>query len=231
MKSQIFVALDFNDKAKAERLVAQLSPELCGLKVGKELFAAAGPAFVEQLVTQGFKVFLDLKYHDIPNTVAKAVAAAANMGVYMVNVHASGGRKMMQSAKQALIPFADRAPKLIAVTVLTSMAAEDLQEIGINVSPATQVERLAQLTQEAGLDGVVCSAQEAEQLKQKFGTAFLLVTPGIRPAGADQGDQKRVMTPPEAQAVGVDYLVIGRPITAASEPLQALKDIRQSLQG
>jgi len=230
MKSQIFVALDFNTQAEAAQLVAQLSPELCGVKVGKELFAVAGPEFVKQLVAQGFKVFLDLKYHDIPNTVAKAVTAAANMGVYMVNVHASGGRQMMSAAKQALQPFGAQAPKLIAVTVLTSMSADDLQEIGISVSPAQQVERLAQLTQASGLDGVVCSALEAKQLKQTFGESFVLVTPGIRPKGAEQGDQKRVMTPPEAQSAGVDYLVIGRPITAAANPLQALDAIRQSLQ-
>lgn len=230
MKSQIFVALDFNNRAAAQALVNQLSPELCGVKVGKELFAVAGPEFVRELVQQGFRVFLDLKYHDIPNTVAKAVAASAELGVWMVNVHASGGRRMLTAARDALAPYGDSAPKLIAVTVLTSMSDEDLAETGVQRSAPEQVMYLAQLAKSCELDGVVCSAQEATQLKAELGNSFMLVTPGIRPAGSAADDQRRTMTPEQAQAAGVDVLVIGRPITGAKDPLSALQQIHQSLQ-
>lgn len=230
MKSQIFVALDFNNRAAAQALVSQLSPDLCGVKVGKELFAVAGPEFVKELVQQGFRVFLDLKYHDIPNTVAKAVAASAELGVWMVNVHAAGGRRMLTAARDALAPYGDNAPKLIAVTVLTSMSDEDLAETGVQRSAAEQVMYLAQLAKSCELDGVVCSAQEATPLKAELGHSFMLVTPGIRPAGSAADDQRRTMTPEQAQAAGVDVLVIGRPITGAEDPLSALQQIHQSLQ-
>lgn len=221
----IVVALDYENQADALNLVSQLDPSLCRLKVGKEMFTHFGPQFVSALQQRKFDVFLDLKFHDIPNTVAKAVKAAADLGVWMVNVHASGGSRMMIAAKEALIPFGEHKPKLIAVTVLTSMEQTDLIELGINLTPAEQVVRLATLTAKAGLDGVVCSAQEAEQLKKQFGQDFALITPGIRPANSAADDQRRVMTPKAAQQAGVDYMVIGRPITKAEDPLAALKAI------
>ncbi len=193
------------------------------------MFTYFGPSFVKELVDLGFDVFLDLKFHDIPNTVAKAVTAAAKMGVWMVNVHASGGFEMMHKAKQALEQFGDKAPLLIAVTVLTSMDEVELKRLGISKSPQEQVMHLAKLTKQAGLDGVVCSAQEAEILKVALGREFKLVTPGIRPAGSDAGDQKRIMTPKEAIEAGSDYLVIGRPITQAQNPVQVLSDVNKSI--
>ena len=228
--SPIVVALDFEQKSAALDLVSQLDPALCRLKVGKEMFTHFGPSFVTELQQRQFEVFLDLKFHDIPNTVAKAVQAAADLGVWMVNVHASGGSRMMIAAREALVKFGAEKPLLIAVTVLTSMEQTDLTELGITLTPAEQVLRLATLTANAGLDGVVCSAQEAALLKQQFGQKFCLVTPGIRPAFATTDDQKRVMTPSEALAVGVDYLVIGRPITKATDPLAALQAIYQEIQ-
>ncbi|WP_333607055.1 orotidine-5'-phosphate decarboxylase [Arsukibacterium sp.] len=228
-QSPIVVALDFQQRDAALNLVSQLDPSLCRLKVGKEMFTHFGPDFVTELQRRQFEVFLDLKFHDIPNTVAKAVAAAADLGVWMVNVHASGGSRMMQAAVAALQPFAHNKPKLIAVTVLTSMEQSDLLELGINLTPAQQVMKLAALTAQSGLDGVVCSAQEAMALKQQFGASFQLVTPGIRPASSALDDQKRVMTPKAAIAAGVDYLVIGRPITQAAQPLHALQAIVKEL--
>ncbi len=228
-RSPVIVALDFEQQQQALNLVSQLDPSLCRLKVGKEMFTHFGPDFVKALQQQGFEVFLDLKFHDIPNTVAKAVAAAAELGVWMVNVHASGGSRMMQAAKEALLPFGAQAPKLIAVTVLTSMEQSDLTELGIMLTPAQQVQKLAALTAATGLDGVVCSAQEATLLKQQFGQQFQLVTPGIRPANSAADDQRRVMTPKAAQLAGVDYMVIGRPITKAADPLGALKAIVDEL--
>ncbi len=225
---KIIVALDYPEGDQALALAKRLDPALCRLKVGKELFTAAGPELVESLVDAGFGVFLDLKFHDIPNTVASAVKAAARLGVWMVNVHASGGGKMMAAAREALEGAANR-PKLIAVTVLTSMSRGDLAEIGLDVEPRQQVRRLAKLTQDAGLDGVVCSAQEAAMLKGELGGDFLLVTPGIRPADASTDDQSRIMTPAAAIAAGSDYLVIGRPITKAADPLQALRNIHLEL--
>lgn len=227
-QSEIFVALDYATPAQAWPLIKLLSPSACGLKVGKELFTAAGPEFVKELVALGFKVFLDLKFHDIPNTVGKAVRAAADLGVWMVNVHASGGSRMMQAAREALADL-PQPPFLIAVTVLTSMTAEDLAEQGINVSPQEQVLRLAKLTQQAGLDGVVCSAQEAELIAEHCGPNFMRVTPGIRPAGSAADDQRRTMTPAAANQLGIEVLVIGRPITQASDPGAALTAIKQSL--
>ncbi len=225
---KVVIALDFANSESANQFVSQLSPENCRLKVGKELFAVAGPEFVKGLVEQGFDVFLDLKYHDIPNTVAKAVAAAARLGVWMVNVHASGGSKMMRAAKAALEEF-EKPPLLIAVTVLTSMQQEDLAELGLDIEPKKQVKRLAKLTKASGLDGVVCSAQEVSMLREEIGQDFCLVTPGIRPAGSDVNDQKRIMTPKDALDSGSSYLVIGRPITQAENPVQALEEINSSI--
>ncbi len=226
----ILVALDFDNQAQTLELVERLDPSQCRLKVGKELFTSEGPQLVEALQKRGFDVFLDLKFHDIPNTTAKAVASAAQLGVWMVNVHASGGRRMMEAAREALVPFKQR-PQLIAVTVLTSMEQADLRDIGLDVDPREHVTRLAKLTQQSGLDGVVCSAQEASMLKQQCGADFKLVTPGIRPSFAQQGDQRRIMTPAEAKLAGVDYMVIGRPITQAPDPIEALKKIEQEVLG
>ncbi|ABS08413.1 MULTISPECIES: orotidine-5'-phosphate decarboxylase [Shewanella] len=225
----ILVALDYDNKNHALQLIEKLDPNMCRLKVGKEMFTLFGPQLVKDIHDRGFDLFLDLKFHDIPNTVAKAVAAAAELGVWMTNVHASGGLAMMEAAKKALLPYGDKAPMLIAVTVLTSMSDDDLKLLGINVPAFEHVQRLAKLTQQAGLDGVVCSAQEATALKSLLGKDFKLVTPGIRPVGSDAGDQHRVMTPPQAIAAGSDYLVIGRPITKAADPLAALQAIHQSL--
>ncbi len=228
--SKIIVALDYPEAAPALALAAQLQPSLCRLKVGKELFTASGPQLVEQLMSRGFEVFLDLKFHDIPNTVAQACKAAAALGVWMVNVHALGGRKMMEAAREALATTT-RPPKLIAVTVLTSMGQEDLAGIGITASPADMVLRLARLAHGCGLDGVVCSAQEAALLRRELGAGFCLVTPGIRPPLAGVEDQLRVMTPRAALENGSSYLVIGRPITRASDPLKALQEISQDIGG
>ncbi|MBW8192368.1 orotidine-5'-phosphate decarboxylase [Neiella marina] len=227
--SKVIVALDYPTQEQALAFVDQVNPESCRLKIGKEMFTLFGPDFVRQLVTKGFDVFLDMKFHDIPNTVAKAVAASAELGVWMVNVHASGGKTMMEAARKALEPYGDNAPKLIAVTVLTSMSADDMRDIGVKVEPFEHVRRLASLTQEAGLDGVVCSAREARMLRSRLGDDFLLVTPGIRPIGADAGDQQRIMTPEKAIEQGASYLVIGRPITQAKQPLEVLDQINQSL--
>jgi orotidine-5'-phosphate decarboxylase len=225
---KIIVALDYPEAAPALELAARLDPTLCRLKVGKELFTATGPALLAQLMQRGFEIFLDLKFHDIPNTVAQACKAAAAEGVWMVNVHALGGCKMMEAARDAVTQSA-RPPKLIAVTVLTSMSAQDLNEIGLAASPAEQVLRLARLAQASGLDGVVCSAQEAALLRRECGASFCLVTPGIRPADAAADDQSRIMTPRAALDAGSDYLVIGRPITRAADPLRALQAISQQI--
>ncbi|MEH6711907.1 MAG: orotidine-5'-phosphate decarboxylase [Paraglaciecola polaris] len=226
---KVVIALDFDVKKEALDFVDRVDPSQCRLKVGKEMFTYFGPEFVRTLVTKKFDVFLDLKFHDIPNTVAKACIAAADLGVWMVNVHASGGEKMMIQARDGLAQFGQNKPHLIAVTVLTSMDQHQLSQIGINSSPMEHVLKLASLTQQAGLDGVVCSAQEAKVLKQTLGNDFMLVTPGIRPQGSDVGDQKRVMTPQDAMRVGVDYMVIGRPITQAQDPVAALNAINASI--
>jgi orotidine-5'-phosphate decarboxylase len=227
---KIIVALDYADADSALSLVSQLNPALCRLKVGKELFTAAGPQLVEQMMRRGFEVFLDLKFHDIPNTTAQACKAAATLGVWMVNVHALGGRRMMEAAHEALANF-NKPPRLIAVTVLTSMAQADLAEVGILVSPAEQVLHLAALAQASGMDGVVCSAQEAASLRKQTGSEFCLVTPGIRPAAAASDDQSRIMTPRAALENGSSYLVIGRPITKAADPLLALQQIYSEIGG
>ena len=225
---RILVALDYPTAEQAMAMAQQLDPEVCRVKVGKELFTRCGPAIVESLHGLGFELFLDLKFHDIPNTVAKACAAAAELGVWMVNVHAIGGRRMMEAAREAVekSSSADQRTKLIAVTVLTSMERSDLQEIGLDIDPLEQVKRLAALTERSGLDGVVCSAQEAAALRTQAGDGFELITPGIRPANAEKGDQRRVMTPAEAIAAGSTYLVVGRPITGAVDPSAAAAAIQ-----
>lgn len=228
MSSPIVVALDFPSAAQALALAERLKPQQCRVKVGKELFTRSGPHVVERLQALGFEVFLDLKFHDIPNTTAMAVKAAAEMGVWMVNVHCSGGLKMMQACRKVLEQHAGVKPLLIGVTVLTSMEQSDLAGIGLDLTPEQQVLRLAGLAEQAGLDGLVCSAQEARILKQQW-PAGQLVTPGIRPAGSAQDDQKRILTPAQAIQAGSDYLVIGRPITQASDPAQALNDILAEL--
>ena len=228
MKSPIIVALDMGPK-NALDLAKEIDPQECKVKVGSQLFTSSGPIVIEKLNDLGFDVFLDLKFHDIPNTVAKAVTAAAELGVWMVNVHASGGPEMMSKAKQALEKYGDDAPLLIAVTILTSMDEAELKLLNIDKTPQEQVMFLANLAKESGLDGVVCSAQEATALKQALGQEFKLVTPGIRPAGSAKGDQKRVMTPKEAIDAGSDYLVIGRPITQATDPQVTLIEINDSL--
>jgi orotidine-5'-phosphate decarboxylase len=226
--SPIVVALDYPTAQQAIEMAKQLDPSKCRVKVGKELFTASGPAVLEQLHKMDFDVFLDLKFHDIPNTCAGAVAVAADLGVWMVNVHASGGERMMVAAAEAIANKSHK-PLLIAVTVLTSMEQSDLARIGLDVSPQKQVERLAQLSKQSGMDGVVCSAQEIELIKNLCGKRFLTITPGIRPAGSAAGDQRRIMTPQQAISVGADYMVIGRPITQAVNPKQGCLDIINNL--
>ncbi len=223
-KSPIIVALDYPDSVAALQMASLLDPQDCRVKVGKELFTRAGPSIVEALQAQGFDVFLDLKFHDIPNTTAMAVKAAAELGVWMVNVHASGGRRMMEAAANTLAQMNSQT-LLIAVTVLTSMEKSDLLELGIDLDPLLHVERLAHLTAQSGLQGVVCSAQEASLLRQSLPDDFALVTPGIRPLDSDSGDQKRIMTPVAALEQGSSFLVIGRPITRADDPAQRCRTI------
>lgn len=227
---KIIVALDYADAASALQLAKQLDPTKCRLKVGKELFTAAGPQLVNALIKLNFGIFLDLKFHDIPNTVSKACQAASNLGVWMLNVHASGGVAMMQGALEG-VDKASHHPLLIAVTVLTSMDQATLNQLGINTSLQDHVLKLATLTKQAGLAGVVCSAQEAPILRQTLGTDFCLVTPGIRPAEASLDDQSRVVTPAQGIALGAHYLVIGRPITKAANPNAALEKIIKEIQG
>jgi len=228
VKSTVIVALDYDNQDSALTLADRLDPTLCRLKVGKELFTAAGPSVVKKLTDRGFDIFLDLKFHDIPNTVAKAIGTAADLGVWMTNVHASGGSRMMSAARQALD---DKGSDmlLIGVTVLTSMDVSDLKEVGVQGNASAQVLRLAELAKNSGLDGVVCSAQEAKLLKESLGQGFKLVTPGIRLADSVADDQRRIVTPADALALGSDYLVIGRPITQSADPLATLLEINQSL--
>jgi len=225
---KVIVALDYPTEALAFELINQLDPQQCRLKVGKEMFTLLGPAFVEKIQAKDFDVFLDLKYHDIPNTVAKACEAAASLGVWMLNVHASGGRKMMEAAANSIINFQNK-PHLIAVTVLTSMSQQDLTEIGINQSPQQQAVKLALLAQSSGIAGVVCSAQEAPDMRDKLTEDFLLVSPGIRPKGSNADDQNRIMTPSAAIQAGSNYLVIGRPITQSDTPLNVLRSINSDI--
>ena len=224
----IIVALDAKSQYDALTIAEQLDPALCRVKVGKELFTHEGPSVVKALHDKGFEVFLDLKFHDIPNTTAQAVCAAADLGVWMVNVHASGGRKMMETCVQRL-KAGNYSTQLIAVTVLTSMGREDLKDLGLDIEPFEQVKRLAKLTQESGLDGVVCYAQEAKMLRETLGQDFALVTPGIRPVGSNADDQKRIVTPKQAMIDGSTHLVIGRPITQSENPNQTLRDILATL--
>ncbi|MBA2711054.1 MAG: orotidine-5'-phosphate decarboxylase [Tatlockia sp.] len=225
MNSKLIIALDFDNEDAALALVDQLNPSQCALKVGSEMFSSFGNSFVRRLVTRGFKVFLDLKFHDIPNTVAQACRACAELGVWMINVQASGGLAMMQASRKALEPFGDKKPLLIAVTLLTSMGAEDLPSIGINCSLEEQVSRLAKLTLAAALDGVVCSAYEVPLIKETCGNNFLTITPGIRLVNDDKNDQTRVLTPNQALELGSDFLVVGRSITAATEPAKVVNKI------
>ncbi|MGF1908201.1 orotidine-5'-phosphate decarboxylase [Vibrio kasasachensis] len=226
---KVIVALDYDNLANALAFVDRIDPASCRLKVGKEMFTLFGPDFVKELHKRGFSVFLDLKFHDIPNTCSKAVRAAAEMGVWMVNLHASGGERMMTASREILEPYGKDRPLLIGVTVLTSMEQHDLAGIGLDIAPKDQVIRLASLTKNAGLDGVVCSAHESSMLKSELGKEFKLVTPGIRPEGSDQGDQRRIMTPVQAIQAGSDYLVIGRPITQAEQPAAVLAAINATL--
>jgi orotidine-5'-phosphate decarboxylase len=226
---RIIVALDFSDQKQALDFVDKVDPDLCKLKVGKELFTRSGPQFVESLVNGGYDVFLDLKFHDIPNTVKKAVYAAGQLGVWMVDVHALGGLAMLEAAREAVDMIGVNRPYLIAVSVLTSMASSDLQQVGIEMEPQALVERLAQLSLDAGVDGLVCSAQEASGLRQKFGNSPILVTPGIRPTGGILDDQQRVATPQQAITDGASYLVIGRPITQHANPVEMLDSINASI--
>ena len=228
VKSTVIVALDYDNQDSALTLADRLDPTLCQLKVGKELFTAAGPSVVKKLTDRGFDIFLDLKFHDIPNTVAKAIGTAADLGVWMTNVHASGGSRMMSAARQALDSKGSDM-LLLGVTVLTSMGVSDLEEVGVQGNASAQVLRLAELAKNSGLDGVVCSAQEAKLLKESLGQGFILVTPGIRLADSAADDQRRIVTPADALALGSDYLVIGRPITKSTDPLATLLEINRSL--
>ena len=225
--SKIIVALDFPDEASTMKLVERINPDLCRLKIGKELFTRCGPELVKRIVSSGYDVFLDLKYHDIPNTVANACKAAADLGVWMINVHALGGPAMLAAARNAL--SAADSPLLIAVTILTSSSEDDLKAVGINQSAKIMVRQLASLSKDQGLDGVVCSAQEAAELKTILGHDFILVTPGIRLPTDDAGDQKRIVSPADAIRQGSDYLVIGRPITQADDPIQKLLTINSEI--
>lgn len=223
------VALDYPDAESANAFVDRVNPELCKLKVGFELFVAAGPGFVESLAGKGYDVFLDLKFHDIPNTVASACRTASSLGVWMINVHASGGSTMMEAARNA-VDQSEHQPKLIAVTVLTSMDDADLAGVNVSKGANDQALYLSGLAKAAGMDGVVCSAREAAAMREQNGEGFLLVTPGIRPAGSEQGDQKRIVTPADAFSWGADYLVVGRPVTQSDDPLAVLRDIEASRQ-
>lgn len=227
---RVIVALDFPDAQVARALVGRVTPDACRLKVGLELFTAAGPGFVGELANEGFDVFLDLKFHDIPNTVARACEQATRLGVWMMNVHTLGGPAMLRAAREA-IERASRRPLLLGVTMLTSHSPGELKQLGLSDSMDAQVERLAALAQEAGLDGVVCSAHEAAHLRQRFGAGFCLVTPGIRPSGAAAQDQSRVMTPRAAIQGGSDFLVVGRPITQATDPAAALAAVNAEIHG
>jgi len=227
---RVIVALDYPDEKQALALVDRLDPSLCRLKVVKELFTRLGPAFIGQLGRRNFEIFLDLKFHDIPNTVAAACDAAADLGVWMINVHASGGRRMMEAAGERLAQRSGR-PLLVAVTILTSLSNEDMAEVGFSGAPAENVLRLTDLARSSGMDGVVCSPREAGEIRTRVGGEFLLVTPGVRPKHAAADDQRRVMTPADAVAAGASYLVIGRPITAANDPVGVLQSINQELAG
>lgn len=228
-KSPLIIALDFTQKNQALSLADKLDSSQCRLKIGKEMFTRFGPELVRELQQKGFDIFLDLKFHDIPNTVAKACIAAADLGVWMLNVHASGGRKMMEAAKGSLEDYGKDAPLLIAVTVLTSMSENDMRETAIDCSIEERVITLAKLTEDSGLAGIVCSALEAPALRKVVNHKFLLITPGIRPLGSAAADQHRIMTPIDAISAGADYLVIGRPVTQSGDPLKMMCEIADSM--
>ena len=228
-EKRVVVALDFPSAEQALDCVQRLDPHSCRLKVGFELFISGGPDLVKTLASRGHEVFLDLKLHDIPNTVAAACRSAARLGVWMLNVHAAGGRAMLEAARDALAGL-DSPPKLIAVTVLTSLDDADLNQVGIQRTVHEQALAMARLAKSTGLDGVVCSAREVSILRQALGDEFLLITPGIRPQGASMDDQKRIMTPAEAVSLGSDYLVIGRPITRAPDPLVVVEKINSQIE-
>ncbi|MFQ5468977.1 MAG: orotidine-5'-phosphate decarboxylase [Gammaproteobacteria bacterium] len=227
-QKRIIVALDYSDTAQAYELVSQLNPESCRLKVGKELFTRGGPELVRMIVRDGFDVFLDLKFHDIPVTVARACQAAADLGVWMINVHSLGGRRMMEAAREA-VEGVKNPPLLVAVTILTSMDESDLEEVGLPGEAEKNVLRLASVVKESGLDGVVCSPKEASSVREQIGEEFLLVTPGVRPFGSSANDQRRIMTPSDAIDAGANYLVIGRPITGVASPAQAIETINKEI--
>jgi orotidine-5'-phosphate decarboxylase len=227
---RVIVALDVPTSVAALAIAERLDPRQCRVKVGKELFTAAGPMLIERLTALGFEIFLDLKFHDIPNTVASACREAAKFGVWMIDVHALGGRSMMTAAREA-IDGVERRPLLVGVTVLTSMNETELREVGVASSPMDAVARLARLAQDCGLDGVVCSAREARMLREALRNDFVLVTPGIRPAGSASDDQQRITSPAQAVADGATYLVIGRPITRAADPQKALESVNAEIGG
>jgi orotidine-5'-phosphate decarboxylase len=225
---KIILALDFSEVDAATVLLEKLDPAHCRIKIGKELFTCSGPQFVDHVIKLGFDVFLDLKFHDIPTTVAKACVAAANLGVWMINIHATGGKEMLLAARSAL-SGKDHKPLLIAVTVLTSLNTSDLKEVGITRSVDDQVLAMARLAKQCGLDGVVCSVREVQAIRKITNKDFILVTPGIRQKNSDRNDQSRVMTPTEAIRAGSDYLVIGRSITRAADPMEALRSIEEEI--
>ncbi|HDZ09891.1 orotidine-5'-phosphate decarboxylase [Pseudohongiella sp.] len=229
-QNKIIIALDMANEHDVMTLLRQLDPAQCRVKVGKELFTRYGPTLVRQISGMGFDIFLDLKFHDIPNTVSKAVAAAAELGVWMLTLHAAGGAEMLRAARDA-VSTCEHKPLLVAVTLLTSLEQDDLTVQGVQRTPLEQVQRLASLAQECGMDGVVCSAAEAGELRKLLRKDFLLVTPGIRPQGDAANDQKRIVTPAAAILEGSDYLVIGRPITRAREPVEKLALIQQEISG
>lgn len=243
---RLIIALDVPTQGEALALLDRLDPALCRVKVGKELFTRCGPDLVARIHERGYGVFLDLKYHDIPNTVAGACRAAAELGVWMVNVHALGGQRMLQAAREAIdsaphgsppgggsphggLPAGSTRPLLTAVTVLTSMEASDLAGIGIERDPAEFAALLADVAAAAGLDGIVCSAREASALRARHGEELLLVTPGIRPQSSAADDQRRILTPGQALAAGADHLVIGRPVTRAPDPAAVLRTIAREV--
>lgn len=229
VEPRVIVALDFTDADTAKTFVNRVTPAQCRLKVGMELFTAAGPSLVEHLVVRGFDVFLDLKYHDIPTTVERACSRAAGLGVWMLNVHALGGKRMLMAAREAIERSTHR-PLLVGVTLLTSHGDDELTEIGLEGGTERQVERLADIVKDAGLNGVVCSPAEAAMLRRRFGKKFVLVTPGVRQAGDAVDDQRRTRTPAEAVREGADFLVIGRPVTRAPDPAAVLDAINREIQ-
>tara|TARA_B110000444_G_scaffold70694_1_gene66432 strand:+ start:571 stop:1254 length:684 start_codon:yes stop_codon:yes gene_type:complete len=226
MDNRVIIPLDLEYSAAID-MASNFDPSNCRLKIGSQLFTSSGPKIIKELDSKGFEIFLDLKFHDIPNTVYEAVRSAADLGVWMINVHASGGKNMLEASKNALIDF-DEPPLLIAVTLLTSLSENSIQEIGLN-NLSEQVLRLAKLSHECELDGVVCASSDTVIIKQEFGKEFITVTPGIRPDQSNLNDQSRVSTPSEAVKNGSDFLVIGRPITESDDPAGALKDIYKQI--